>query len=198
MHVRVRLSMRVMVGFVGLATAAALAACGGGDDGSDGAAPAATDYASCLRANGVTLPSGRAGGFPSGRPSGQSGGSDGAPPSGRPSGGPSGRPGGGFGGPGGGGFGTQAPNGVDQATWEKAQKACEGLRAGGAPGGGVPGGGNRGGDNGAQAAYRNCLTENGVTVTGGVDNLDTSDPKVAAAVATCAPLRPSATPTPSS
>jgi hypothetical protein len=189
--------MRVMVGFVGLATATALAACGGGEDGPDGATPAATDYASCLRANGVTLPSG--GAFPSGRPSGQRGGSDGAPPSGRPGGGPSGRPGGGFGGPGGGGFGTRAPNGVDQATWEKAQKACEGLRAGGAPGSGAPGGdGNRGGDNGAQAAYRNCLTENGVTVTGNADNLDMSDPEVAAAVATCAPLRPSATPTPSS
>jgi hypothetical protein len=169
---------------VGFAAATVLAACGG-DDGSGGASPQATDYASCLRANGVTFPSGR--GFPRGRPSGfasgrptggQNGGTDGVPPSGRP--------GGGLGGPG--GFGTQAPEGVDQATWEKALKACEGLR-----GSAFPGGGNRG-DNGALTAYRNCLTDHGVTVTGNINNLDTSDPKVAEAVKACAPLRPSGGP----
>jgi hypothetical protein len=189
---------------VGFAAATVLAACGG-DDGSDGASPQATDYASCLRANGVTFPSGR--GFPSGRPSGfpsgrptgtpnggaNNGGNDGVPPSGRPSGRPGG---GGFGGPGGGLGGTQAPEGIDQATWEKAQKACEGLRASA-----FPGGGNRT-DNGALTAYRNCLTEHGVTVTGNINNLDASDPKVAEALKACAPLRPSggavASPTPSS
>jgi hypothetical protein len=202
LHEPVRLSVpaswRWSAIVVGLAAATVLTACGG-DDGSGGASPAATDYASCLRANGVTLPSGRGfpsgrpSGFPSGRPTGTSngapnGGTDGAPPSGRPSG----RPGGGFGGLG----GSQAPAGVDQATWEKAQKACEGLRASAFPGGGTRG------DNGALTAYRNCLSDHGVTVTGSVDNLDASDPKVAEAVKACAPLRPSgmptASPTPSS
>jgi hypothetical protein len=128
--------------------------------------------------------------MPTGDPNG---GSDGAPPSGRPTG----RPGGG--GPGGGFFGTQAPEGVDQATWEKAQKACQGLRASAFP----SGGGNR--DNGALTAYRNCLTDHGVTVTGNINNLDANDPKVAEALKACAALRPSggpggpgASPTPSS
>jgi hypothetical protein len=107
------------------------------------------------------------------------GGSDGAPPSGRPTG----RPGGG-----GGFFGTQAPEGVDQATWEKALKACEGLRGSGGADGFQSGGGR---DNGAITAYRNCLTDHGVTVTGNLNNLDASDPKVADALKACAPLRPS-------
>jgi hypothetical protein len=89
---------------------------------------------------------------------------------------------------------SQAPNGVDQATWEKAQKACAGPR----PSGG-PGFGNR--DNGALTAYRNCLTEHGVTATGALDNLNTADPTTAAALAACEPLRPTRptpTPTPTS
>ncbi|GIJ70069.1 hypothetical protein Voc01_049860 [Virgisporangium ochraceum] len=171
----------------GVAAATVLAACGG-DDGGGGASPGSTDYASCLRANGVTLPSGRPGGLPSGalpsgRPSGRpTGGFDGTPPSGRPGGGPSGRPGGGngFGGPG--SFGSEAPDGVDQATWEKAQKACQGLRPSGAP---------ARSDNGALTAYRTCLSDRGITVNGGLDNLDANDPKVAAAMAACAALRPS-------
>jgi hypothetical protein len=55
------------------------------------------------------------------------------------------------------------------------------------------------GDNGAQTAYRNCLNDHGVTVTGPVDQLDASDPTVAAAMQACAALRPSGgTPTPGS
>lgn len=185
--------MRVVVGVVGMVTVVGLSACGAGDGGRDGATPAATDYASCLRANGVTLPSGRAG-FPSGRPSGSGfpGGPGGTPPTARPdnSGGPGGPGGGGR--PGGGFGGTQPPTGVDQATWEKAQKACEGLRGSGGPGGGT----NRP-DNGALTAYRNCLSEHGVTLNGGLNSLDTTDPKVAEAVAACAPLRPTAGTTPS-
>jgi hypothetical protein len=173
---------------VALATAAAvLAGCGDEQTGGSGATPAATDYASCLRANGIELPntgpdarpSGRPDGRPSGAPSfGADGGSGGPGGAGRPSGMPSGRPGFGFG-------GSQAPDGVDQETWERAQKACEGLRPSGGPGG--PGGQ----DNGALTAYRNCLSDHGVTVTGRIEDLDTSDPKVAAALQTCAPLRPS-------
>jgi hypothetical protein len=179
---------------VALAAAAAVAAgCGGGTDGG-GATPAATDYPSCLRANGVTLPTAgadaRPSGPPTGRPSGAPApGADGGPGgAGRPSGGPpsGGPPNGGPSGRPGLGFGSQAPNGVDQQAWEKAQKACAGLRPSGGPSGGP---GTR--DNGAQAAYRTCLRDHGVTVTGRIDDLDTSDPKVAAALQTCAPLRPS-------
>jgi hypothetical protein len=182
-----------------LATVAAVGAgCGGGETDGSGATPAATDYASCLRANGITLPSGGPDARPSGRPDGRPSGApgfDGGPggagrPSGtgRPSGLPSGRPGFGFG-------GTHAPNGVDQETWEKAQQACEGLRPSGGPGG--PGGtGN--GDNGALTAYRNCLSDHGVTVTGRIDDLDANDPEVAAAMQACAPLRPSNAPGPTS
>jgi hypothetical protein len=173
-----------------LATAAAVVAgCGGDTTGGSAATPAATDYASCLRANGISLPSAGPDARPSGRPTGRPSGAPGGPgeagrPSGagRASGAPSGRQGFGFG-------GSQAPNGVDQATWEKAQKACAGLR----PSGG-PGFGNR--DNGALTAYRNCLGDHGVTVTGRVDEVNTSDPKVAAALQTCAPLRPSTLPSP--
>lgn len=183
--------MNKRIGGAALALAAAAffaAACGSSDDKAPAAAASAaggTDYVSCLRNNGVDLgqqfngsnrPTARpSGGFPGGRPSGQP------------------RPSGSFrGGPGGGGFfgGTAAPNGVDQQTWEKAQKACESLRPTAFPGGGGPGGGG----NGRDAAYRNCLTEHGVTLTGGMDQLNTADPKVAAAETACAPLKPSARP----
>jgi hypothetical protein len=80
---------------------------------------------------------------------------------------------------------------VDQSTWDKAQKACAALRPSGIP--------QR--DNGAIAAYRNCLADHGVTVSGPVNELPSSDPKVAAALQACEPLRPtgrpSAAPTPS-
>ena len=185
--------MNKRIGGAALALAAVAffaAACGSSDKAPAAGATGGTDYASCLRNNGVDLPqfnnaSGRPttrpSGFPTARPSGQ------ARPSGEPR--PSGS---GFRGGGGGFFGTQAPNGVDQQTWEKAQKACESLRPTAFPDGGPGGGG--GGGNGRDAAYRNCLTEHGLTVTGSTDQLDTSDAKVAAAVQACAPLKPSPRP----
>lgn len=159
--------------------------------GSDSSAPpvaagasSGTDYASCLRDNGVNLPQFNASNRPTNRPTSR--------PSGRPTAFPSGQPrpsgSGGFRGGGGGFFGTAAPDGVDQQTWEKAQKACESLRPTAFPNGGGNGGGGR------EAAYRNCLTEHGVTVSGPVDQLDTADAKVAAAVTACAPLKPSPRP----
>ncbi|MET7422368.1 hypothetical protein [Dactylosporangium sp. NPDC005555] len=161
---------------------------------SDPAAPAAvasggTDYASCLRNNGVNLPQMNGSGRPTARPDGNASGRPTAFPSGQPR--PSGS--GGFRGGGGGFFGTAAPEGVDQQTWEKAQKACESLRPTAFPSGGFGGNGN-GGGGGRDAAYRNCLTEHGVTVSGPVDQLDTADAKVAAAVTACAPLKPSPRP----
>lgn len=149
---------------------------GGGGNGGNGAGgnTAFAAYADCLKKNGVTitLPSGG----PRNRPSG------GARPSGfpRPTG-SAGQRGGGF--PGGGGFGK--PDGVDDATWQKAQAACASLRPSGRPGGGNGGGAN--------AAYRNCLRDHGVTLGQG---LSTTDPKVATAMATCKVLRPTTTPTP--
>ncbi|GAA4243644.1 hypothetical protein [Dactylosporangium darangshiense] len=183
--------MNKRIGGAALALAAVAffaAACGSSDSNAPATAGASggTDYASCLRNNGVNLPqfnnasgrpTARPSGFPTARPSGQF--RSGEP---RPSGS------GGFRNGGGGFFGTAAPNGVDQQTWEKAQKACESLRPTAFPNGGG------GGGNGRDAAYRNCLTEHGVTVTGSTDQLDTSDAKVAAAVQACAPLKPSPRP----
>ena len=91
--------------------------------------------------------------------------------------------GGGF--PGGGGFGFTKPDGVDDATWQKAQAACASLRPS------FGGGGGRNGGNGMNAAYRNCLKEHGVTTTG---KLDPADPTVKKAMDTCKVLQPSATP----
>jgi hypothetical protein len=73
---------------------------------------------------------------------------------------------------------------VDDATWQKAQTACASLRPSMAPGGGR--------DNGAIRAYRDCLSNHGVTASAGP--LNTADPKVAAAEKACAVLRPSTAP----
>ena len=167
------------------AVALFVAGCGSGSTATATPQTAATDYASCLRDNGVNIPqlnrSGRPTEFPSGRPTVRPS----VRPDARPSGGPDAGPGG-F--PGGGGFfGSTAPSGVDQQTWEKAQKACASLRPSG-----FPQGGNR--TNGALMAYRNCLSDHGVTVSGPIDELDSKDPKVAAALQACAVLRPSARP----
>ncbi|GIF37138.1 hypothetical protein [Actinoplanes xinjiangensis] len=168
---------------------------GGGDS-------AFAAYISCLNENGVTvtMPSGGPGGGtrPSGAPDGvrpsggPGGGESGVLPSGRPR--PSGsagqRGGGGF--PGGGGF--SKPEGVDDATWQKAQEACASVRPSMGAGRGNSGGGNGngGGGRGANAAYENCLKENGVTDT---TNPDTSDATVKKAVETCSVLKPIATAT---
>jgi hypothetical protein len=178
--------MNQRIGGAALALAAVAlfaAACGSaGDTPGTGASggPGGSDYATCLRNNGVDLPQFSASNRPTARPSGQT------RPSGEPR--PSGSAGFRGGGPGG-AFGTVAPSGIDQQTWEKAQKACESLRPSA-----FPGGAERGGGDGRDAAYRNCLTERGITVTGPTDRLDASDPKVAEAMRACAPLKPSPRP----
>jgi hypothetical protein len=190
-----KMSLRRTAGM--LAVSAALlvtaAACGSDDssggssggDGSGGGNNAFAAYTSCLRENGVTITMPSGGPREGGRPS------DGARPSGMPSGQPrpsgSGGPGGAGGRPGGGGMGMQKPEGVDDATWEKAQTACASLR----PSMGAGRGGDNRGGNSANAAYENCLKENGVT---DVAKLDESDATVKKAVTTCSALKPSAAP----
>lgn len=137
-------------------------------------------YLSCLRSNGVNLPNVNPSGRPTARPTNRP---SGAP---RPSGSPGeGRrfPGGGFGGL----FGSTAPSGVSQETWDKARQACASLQPSFNPQ-------NRGRDNGAFAAYRNCLNDHGVTLNGPGQQLNTADPKTAAALKACEPLRPTARP----
>jgi hypothetical protein len=187
----VRHRTRMLALLVGAAAVAGLAAGCGGSSAAPPANAAGGNgfaaYTQCLARNGVVLPSlsanpraDRTGGV---RPSGR--------PSNRPSGGTGN--GGGFGGFA--GFGNQPPAGVDQATWDKAMQACASVR----PSGGAGGGAN----NSALVAYRNCLTEHGVTLPsggprggagGGLAGLNTADPTVAAAVTACAPLRPSGGP----
>jgi hypothetical protein len=163
------------------AAAGALAACGGSSKSTASGpnTPAGRNgfaaYTDCLRKNGVTLPStGARGNRPSARPGG-------GRPSGQPR--PSGAPrgGGGF------GFGNQPPAGVDAQTWQKAQQACSALR---------PSGGPQNRNNGAFAAYRNCLSDHGVTMSPGAGQPDGNDPKVAAAMKACEVLRPTTPPAP--
>lgn len=137
-------------------------------------------YRDCLAKHGVTMPTGRPGGFsrnPSGRPS--------FDPSNRPSRNPSDRPSGGFGG---GGFGFGGAS-ADPAT-QAALKACASLAPKGGFGG--RGGGGAGGNNSAMAAFTSCLKDHGVTLpaNGGLRALNTADPKTAAAYKTCQPLLP--------
>jgi hypothetical protein len=54
--------------------------------------------------------------------------------------------------------------------------------------------GGGGGGNSAFTAYRNCLQSHGVSTSSGTSGLNTADPKVAAAIKTCAPLRPAGSP----
>jgi hypothetical protein len=156
-------------------------------------------YLTCLGQHGITIPSfNRPSGGADARPSFSARPSASARPSftARPSGsfgagGGFGGGGGGFGG-GGGGFGggflgTQAPDGVDQATWAAATAACASLRPTGGPSGGTRGGGQ----DSATRAYLNCLTQHGVTQSQATNS---ADPAVAAALSTCAPLRPAPSP----
>lgn len=179
-----------------VASAAVLmaAACGGGSPDSSGGGTAGADgggnqaftaYIDCMQKNGVTitLPSRgpRAGGASRGP-------GEGLPPGGFPSGMPrpsdsafprgNGFPGGGF---------LRKPDGVDDATWQKAQSACASVRP--------SFGGNRSGGNGANAAYRNCLQQHGVTP--GETPLNTTDPTVKKAMETCKVLRPTPSASPS-
>jgi hypothetical protein len=112
----------------------------GGDGGGRNNAFAA--YVQCLQQNGVTItmPSGG----PRERPSDGASRGPGAVPSGAvpsgavPSGAvPSGQPRpDGSRGQGRGGMGMTKPDGVDDATWQKAQTACASLQPSGRPGGG--------------------------------------------------------------
>ncbi|MFN8167890.1 MAG: hypothetical protein U0S36_03805 [Candidatus Nanopelagicales bacterium] len=182
------------------ATAAAalllLTACGSSSSSSTAGTGTGADgfaaYAQCLSDNGVTLPSGGPGG--AGGPGG------GTPPSGMPTDMPSGAaPGGGPDGQQGQpGDGTQrVPEGVDASSFATAQEACASLRPSGGPGGGGPGG--AGVDSSALAAYTSCLSDHDVKVSTPADlrALDTSDTTVSAALATCAPLRPTPSASPS-
>ena len=184
---RMRVGASVLIA---LAVGALAVACSGGSGTPSPAANAQNSaggfaaYTACLAQNGVTLPS-RGAGFGNGGGQFRSG----QPRPSRSPGetrGPGGFGGGGFGG--GGFLGTQAPAGVDQATWDKAMKACNGLRPTAGPSGGA-------GNNSQFAAYRNCLAQHGVNITAGPIN--TADPTIAAADKICAPLRPSARPRPS-
>ena len=156
-------------------------------------------YVSCLNQHGVTiaLPS-RAPGAPGARPSGAPRPRPSrSPGAGRGTGG--GSAGGGFGG---GGFGggifndaNNPPTGVSQSAWTAALTACKSLQPTFTRGGT----GTNGGFNSSQfTAYRNCLQSHGVTAsggTGGAAGMNTADPKTAAALKTCAPLRPTGRPT---
>ncbi|MDG4782226.1 hypothetical protein O7614_21430 [Micromonospora sp. WMMD961] len=185
----------------GSATLLMVAGCGSGGEGgssdpgqtSSGAPEGMSAYLDCLRGQGIDIPtavpSGRPTAFPSGRPTAFPSGRPTAFPSGRPTAFPSGRPTA-FppGGPGGGRMDGFRPQGVDDATWQKAQGACASQRPSGGPGGNGPRGGNREAD----AAYRNCLADRGVDLRA---NPATADPKVAEAMQACKVLRPTATAT---
>ncbi len=176
-----------------------LAACGGSSKSTASDKPTSASrgqntqadlqaYVSCLNKNGVTIA------LPTRAPGA------GVRPSGAPR--PSRSPGagrgfgGGFGG-GGGNFGgglfndaNNPPSGVSQATWTAALAACKSLQP-------TFNRGGAGGFNSSQfTAYRNCLQSHGVTASSGTGGgFNTADPKVAAAMKTCAPLRPTGRPT---
>lgn len=192
-----RYRIRRIAAALGVASVAfVVAACGGGGSnstasasGTGGGSNAFEAYVSCLNKNGVNIQ------LPSARPSARRSGAPRSFPSGvRPSGSPRAFPSGvrpsGFGGGFGGMF--QKPSGVDDATWQKAQSACASVRPSFGPGGR----GNGAGDNGAMRAYRDCLSNHGVSASTAPGSLNTADPKVAAAEKACAVLRPTAAPTP--
>jgi hypothetical protein len=182
----------------GLSAATVLAACGGGSSSTatpsgdaSGGASGIQAYVSCLSQHGVTLPSRAPGARGTRSPGARPSFSRGPRPSGSAGGGFGG---GGFGGGGfsGGGFGggvfndpSNPPTGVSASTWSAALTACKSLQPT------ATGNGTNGGFNNSQfTAYRNCLQSHGVTFSAGPNGLSTSDPKVAAALKTCAPLRP--------
>lgn len=172
------LAMKLRLGGLAVIAMAALAlsACGSADPSTDTTTTGGMQaYQDCLRKQGITLPSNqgqRPSGAPTARPSGQ--------PTARPSGSAGAR----------GGFGQQAPSGVDPAKWQAALEACASVRP--TAGAGFPGGGGQNGG-GLNAAYRNCLTEHGVTLGQG-QQLNSADAKVAEALKACAALKPSSTP----
>ncbi len=115
-----RIKVRAIGAAVVLATVAVgLVGCGGNDDGADAATAASGNgfqaYLSCLSEHGVTLQQFDPGNRPTDQPQ--------PDPSRLPGGGPG--PGGQSPGGQGGFLGEQAPDGVDQATWDAARTACE-------------------------------------------------------------------------
>jgi hypothetical protein len=176
--------MKLRIGGTVLVAVAVLVLGACSDSGEDNSASGdgLTAYRNCLASNGVTLPSfaGRPSGFPTARPT--------TFPTARPTGFPTVRP---TSRPSGarGGFGNLP--GVDPTAFAKAQEACASLRPTDQPGFG--GNGRQGGD-GRQAAYRNCLSEHGVTLQDG-QRPNSADPKTAEALKTCEVLKPSPNPT---
>lgn len=181
---------------VGVATAVAgvLAACGGGSSGGTSPAAASTPTAAASAGSAqayLACLQQHGANIPTARPT------DFTRPTDRPSGG-YGRGGGGF-------FGGQSQSPQLQA----AMQACVSVR----PTGGFGFGGGRGGT--ALVAFRNCMTQQGVTVPTArptsfptarptnnavryLGGLDPNDPKVAAALKVCSPLLPTPGARPSS
>jgi hypothetical protein len=149
--------------------AADSAAGSGGAGGRNGAAFQA--YTACLTQHGVTVPSFSAGARPSGTFSRPPGGFSRAPGASR--------------GPGGGGFGGfGSPNPSTSA----ARAACASLLPAGAFGPGT-----RTISATTFAAFKSCMSDNGVTITStdpqaAVRGLDRSDAKTAAALKICQPI----------
>jgi hypothetical protein len=164
-------------------SAAASAAGSAGPGGRNGAAFAA--YTACLAQHGVTVPSFSAGARPSGSFS-------------RPPGGLS-RPPGASRGPGGGGGGFGGFGSPDPST-SAARAACASLLPAGAFGPGT-----RTISATTFAAFKSCMSDNGVTITStdpqtAVRGLDRTDAKTAAALKICQPILgqgAGGTPTPS-
>ena len=150
-------------------TAAASAPAGSGAAGGrNGAAFQA--YTACLTQHGVTVPSFSARPRPSGSFSRPAGGFSRAP-------GASGGPGGGFG-----GFGGSA-----NPSTAAARAACASLLPSGAVGG------NRTISATTFAAFKSCMSDNGVTITStdpqtAIRGLDRTDAKTAAALKICQPI----------
>ncbi|MEU8259452.1 hypothetical protein AB0C02_02335 [Micromonospora sp. NPDC048999] len=195
---------RLLAAVLTAAASALLTACGSDStpttaaSGGEGNNPFAA-YQDCLRDNGITMPSGGPSGFPGGRPSGFPAGRPSGFPTDRPSGFPTARPSG-FptdrpaGGEGRRFPGMGRPEGVDEATWQKAQEACSSLQPTAWPGGrgGRPGGpGAPGADSGdgRDMAYRTCLSGRGVDL----GSLDPSDAKTKEALTACAAVSPAPT-----
>jgi hypothetical protein len=186
-------SFRFAVGFAAMAAAAsvALTACGGGGSTTSGTAAAATvspgatssssftAFQSCLKSHGVTVRTGF--GSPGAHPFST------ATPRPRPTGSFTRRPG---------AFPTSSKDAA-------AYKACAKYAPAGFGRGGFGGGGFRGVSASALAAFKSCMSQNGVKVTGTTvqqifSSLRNATGKTAAADKTCRVLlQPSGTPTPS-
>ena len=169
--------MRTAALLGGLALVVVAAACGtssntttaGSTDTTTGGAGNRQAYRDCLAQNGVNLPQRGTGDGSGGPPgTGDAGTFDPSAANGG-SGGPGGGAGSGFGGPGNGTI-----PGVDAATMQKAQDACQDLRPTGGFGGGAGerAGGATGGT--AFAAYASCMQDHGVTIRGRGASTDTT------------------------